>query len=394
MKILILWPSGHVESKDNRPVVRRKVWDNYCEDMNRGDLFVYESTLRLLDCTEIEEVPISLSLITEELYNHYNQKFDFLILRGSNYIRNDGGLGAWKEFFNKIQIPILAFGIGAQASTTSEKINLDPDVIDSLRIIAEKTVHSIGVRGNHTAELLNEFGIKNVSVIGCPSIFRELNPKLKIDFNSTELKYINFTTHPYLGGLYTRNAELSRAAQVKLISQIYDCNYEIQYLTQGIAAETKIAYKTDIEAGVKELQKLGWFSTLDPTFTTRFVENSYCFETANEYYEYSANGQINIGVRLHGNITALAMGKPAIFVTYDSRTSELANYFGIPTLGESEILNGINFEDVIQNLNFDAFNSTFPINYARMENFLNSNGVKHLLTNGPQAQLPAVKSVL
>jgi hypothetical protein len=287
MKILILWPSGIIEQEDGRPVIRRHVWNEYCEDMNRGDLFVYESTLRLLDYSHVEEVPISLHSITEEQYDYYNKNFDFLVIRGSNYIRSDGGLGVWKDFFKRIEIPILAFGIGTQAPTRNEAITLNDDIIEALKIISDKSVSKIGVRGEHSAELLRGLGIDNVEVIGCPSIFRELNRDLKVKFSKSKISSINFTTHPYLGGMYTRDAWQSRIAQLKLMRSMRNDGFKIKFLTQGIAAETRIAYKQDIDAGIKELTDIGWFSSDDPEFVQDFKENSYCFETANDYYKFS-----------------------------------------------------------------------------------------------------------
>jgi hypothetical protein len=379
MKILILWPSGIIEQEDGRPVIRRHVWNEYCEDMNRGDLFVYESTLRLLDYSHVEEVPISLHSITEEQYDYYNKNFDFLVIRGSNYIRSDGGLGVWKDFFKRIEIPILAFGIGTQAPTRNEAITLNDDIIEALKIISDKSVSKIGVRGEHSAELLRGLGIDNVEVIGCPSIFRELNRDLKVKFSKSKISSINFTTHPYLGGMYTRDAWQSRIAQLKLMRSMRNDGFKIKFLTQGIAAETRIAYKQDIDAGIKELTDIGWFSSDDPEFVQDFKENSYCFETANDYYKFSATGQINIGVRLHGNITALAMGKPAVFVSYDSRTSELAEYFGIPTLDEDSISDNFNFGEFLSNISFRKFNRNFSKRYDTIKKFLDENKVKHNL---------------
>lgn len=378
MKLLILWPSGNVESSSSGPVVRRRVWESVTEDMNRGDLFVYEATLRVLDFEEFEEVPWSLHEITEEMYDRYARDFDYLIIRGSNYIRNDGGLGDWLPFFKRIQIPILAFGVGTQAPSEGEKIDLKPEIVEALKVISEKSVHSIGVRGQHTAKLLNGLGIKNVTVIGCPSIFREKNPNLHIEYRVDKGTRFNFTTHPYLGGLYTRDAWHSRIQQVKLIRKLRSAGYSLCYLTQGIAAETKIAYKKNELDGIRELKEIGWFDD-DEEFVADFSKEAVCFETADEYYRFSATGFGNIGTRLHGNITALAMGRPAIFVAYDTRTTELAEHFSIPILQEDEITDDFSAEDFMKSVSFDSFNQNFHDRYRTFVKFLDDNKVSHLM---------------
>jgi len=376
MKILILWPSGKVDTSSGEPVVARKILTNFTEDMNRGDLFVHESTLRTLSYEYAEEVVPFVTDVTDELYKYYNDTFDYLVIRGSNYIRNDGNLGEWLPFFQRIEIPILAFGIGAQAPSSNEIIELNKDVIESLVEISRKSVHSIGVRGNYTKDLLNSLGIENVTAIGCPSIFRERNQNLQIDYLGEKSQNIAFTTHPYLAGLYTRNIWNSRVFQVSLIEKFRNAGYKLKYLTQGISAETKIAYNIDRDAGVNELKEIGWFNT-DQSFVNDFIENSVCFESANDYYNFSANSDLNIGTRLHGNITALAMGKPAVFLTYDTRTAELAEHFCIPTLSEDQISDDFNVKKFLQSVSFDCFNENYNDRYKKFADFLDDNKLEH-----------------
>lgn len=379
MKILILWPSGIVDDSSFEPIVKRKVWNSFTEDMNRGDLFVHESTLRTLNYEYAEDVRPFVQDITDEIYNYYNSNFDFLVIRGSNYIRNDGNLGEWLPFFKRLEIPILAFGIGAQAASSANVIELNEDVVEALHEISRKSVHSIGVRGNYTKKLLNDLGIKNVTVIGCPSIFRSKNPDLKVKYLGTKSKNVAFTTHPYLSGLYTRNNWNSRVTQVRLIKKLKAAGYRLKYLTQGISAETKVAYDIDREDGIRELKEIGWLGDNDD-FTSDFSSNSVCFETANDYYNFSATSDLNIGTRLHGNITALAMGRAAIFVTYDTRTAELAEYFSIPTLPEDEITDDFNVEEFLANASFSSFNRKFRSRYNTFVKFLDQNNVSHRMS--------------
>ncbi|VXC66146.1 polysaccharide pyruvyl transferase family protein [Massilia sp. 9I] len=376
MKILILWPSGSVEQSRSGPVVRRKVFESVTEDMNRGDLFVHEATLRTLDYDYMEEVRPTLDEITEEVYAYYNTSFDYLVIRGSNYIRNDGNLGEWLPFFRRIEIPILAFGIGAQAPSADQPEALQPDVVEALHEIARKSVHSIGVRGEYTRALLAGLGIRNVTAIGCPSIFRERNPDLKISWQPARTQKLAFTTHPYLAGLYTRNVWNSRVLQTRLIGKLRAAGYQLAYLTQGIAAETKIAYDKDAESGVHELREIGWFGE-DEGFVEDFRRHAVCFETGDDYYRFSATCDLNIGTRLHGNITALAMGRPAIFVTYDTRTAELAELFSIPTLSEDLIGEDFAVEDFLNKVSFASFNRKFRHRYNAFVRFLDDNKVTH-----------------
>src|SRR3546814_12035702 len=76
-----------------------------------------------------------------------------------------------------LKMPIVPIGVGAQAATY-RRIQLPAGTKRFLAAVADRC-HSVGVRGHYSAEVLHDAGIKNVSVIGCPSVFRSLQPTQK-----------------------------------------------------------------------------------------------------------------------------------------------------------------------------------------------------------------------
>jgi len=85
-----------------------------------------------------------------------------------------------------------------------------------------------------------------------------------------------------------------------------------------------------------------------------------------------------LGFRLHGNIMALANRVPAVYVVYDSRTRELVDYLGIPAYDITD-KQAFRLEDYYTQARFDHFNARYAIAYRRMAEFLDANGVAHLM---------------
>lgn len=78
-----------------------------------------------------------------------------------------------KNLLEKIQKPVVVAGLGANSFTgfNSEFYKqLSPELVDFLHYLSGRCVE-LGVRGNYTAEVLGQLGVKNAVPIGCPSYF-------------------------------------------------------------------------------------------------------------------------------------------------------------------------------------------------------------------------------
>jgi rhodanese-related sulfurtransferase len=167
--ILVISPSGDVHDHDcvcwyqsDRP----QHWiDHY---HNIGDAFVFDSALKLLDFAALDVLDIRD--VTEAAIARYNGEFDYVFLRGSNYIHNEMDWENAEAALSRLKIPVIAFGVGAQAPATG-RLELSPRHRRFWQMIGDLSV-SLGVRGAYTAEVLRELGVKNVRVVGCPTAFR------------------------------------------------------------------------------------------------------------------------------------------------------------------------------------------------------------------------------
>ena len=107
------------------------------------------------------------------------QEADKIVIICANLIRpnviKEGMLNTSNEWMYSKAGEIVVLGLGTQANIEDMKPKeyikfLEKELVDWLHAVSENT-HSIGVRGEFTADVLKELGIKNVSVIGCPTWF-------------------------------------------------------------------------------------------------------------------------------------------------------------------------------------------------------------------------------
>lgn len=114
-KILVISPSGEVYDHD---CVR---WYSHLSFAvapdhyhNIGDAFVYDSSLKLLQFTGLNGLNIrDPSDADIERYN--GGDYAFAVLRGSNYLHPEMDWENAPSVLSRLRIPIIAFGIGAQA---------------------------------------------------------------------------------------------------------------------------------------------------------------------------------------------------------------------------------------------------------------------------------------
>src|ERR1700761_6833108 len=141
-RILVISPSGEVYEHD---CVR---WYSHLDFAvapdhyhNIGDAFVYDSSLKLLNFKGLNGLNIRDP--SDADIERYNSEFAFAVLRGSNYLHPEMDWENAPSVLSRLRIPILAFGIGAQAPAKGQ-LELGRDARRVLECIAERCV-SFGV---------------------------------------------------------------------------------------------------------------------------------------------------------------------------------------------------------------------------------------------------------
>ncbi|SCZ12235.1 polysaccharide pyruvyl transferase family protein [Microvirga guangxiensis] len=373
-RILVISPSGEVYDHDN---VR---WYNYKDTQrsinhyhNIGDAFVFDSSLKLLNYDKLDALEIAKPNLAD--IDRINAEYDYVFLRGSNYIHKDMNWENAVEVLKRLKIPVIAWGIGAQAPVKG-KLELSEQSKTMLRLMADSTT-SIGVRGAYSAQILWDLGIKNVRIVGCPTAFRRNKPDLEIKLRPLDqIRTAGITLRREVSGTYARNIEQYLTFHRDMVKEMAT-RFDVVLMAQGEVEEKKIVFGTpeQREEGIAELKANGWVSKwyLDETMEKLHRERLFYSDVVADYEDLVQQKDLVLGYRLHGNLMALANGTPSVYFTYDSRTVEFAETYQIPSF---DVFSGKTFslEEYWDQSLFDKFNRAYRFMYREMRQFLVENG--------------------
>ncbi|KUL93036.1 hypothetical protein DK26_25095 [Bosea sp. WAO] len=387
-RILVISPSGEVYDHDNVRWYRHADLQSHINHYhNIGDAFVFDSSLKLLNFEKLEELPITR--IDPQQIDRLNAEFDYVFLRGSNYVHAEMNWSRTAEVLRRLKLPVIALGIGAQAPV-SGKLELSEDSKTVLKLIADSTA-SVGVRGTYSAEVMNELGIRNVRIIGCPTAFRNNRPDLAIRLPALDtVKQVGVTLRREVSKHYAKDIKRYLNVHRDLVKAMAE-RFEVTLMSQGEVEEKKLALGTpeQKQEGMAALRENGWATAwyLDERMDALYRDRLFYSDVVAEYEQLVRRLDLVLGYRLHGNLMALANGTPSIYFTYDSRTVEFAETFKIPSFdvfGDKPF----SLEKYWDQALFDRFNAAYARTYGAMSSFLSENKVDHKMVR-PTAAAPS-----
>lgn len=215
-------------------------------------------------------------------------------------------------------LPLIPISIGLQSDDFVSDFKLHPETVKLLERISERCV--MGVRGFYTAEILNKHGIKNFSIIGCPSMYMKAPGLLTVRNFKWRVKNVSVNFETFYGKLSLKRQD---------------------FLEYGAKNGYDFVEQTQQGLERKQIRDLKKFETIGQWLT----EKSRCFFDVDQWLEYMRKFDFSMGMRFHGNVAALWENVPALYIVSDSRTRELCDHFSLPTL------------------NIKAFDKTRPIRY-------------------------------
>ncbi len=374
-RILVISPSGEVYNHNNvRWYNHRDVQRSINHYHNIGDAFVFDSSLKLLNFDYLDALEIANPNYAD--IDRINAEYDYVFLRGSNYIHQDMNWENATEVLKRLKIPVVAWGIGAQAPVKG-KLELSEQSKLMLRLMADSTT-SVGVRGAYSAQVLWDLGIKNVRIVGCPTAFRRNNPNLEIKLRPLEqVKTAGVTLRREVSGTYARDIEQYLTFHRDMVKDLAS-RFDVVLMAQGEVEEKKIVFGTaeQREEGIAELKANEWVRKwyLDDELEKLHRDRLFYSDVVADYEALVQQKDMVLGYRLHGNLMALANGTPSVYFTYDSRTVEFAETYQIPNF---DVFSGKKFslEEYWDQSLFDKFNRAYRFMYREMRQFLVENNV-------------------
>ncbi len=301
--------------------------------LNTGNLVFMHSLKKIIDAT-----PLPWSEAEQNADN-----FDGIITTSLIFIRENDLLEPEAELLNRYKDkPVVPISVGVQASDLKYNFKFTKEAVKVLKNMEERAV--LGVRGDYTAEVLNAHGIKNIQVIGCPSVFYNLD-----DFKIEKKKLENINT---VTSFYSTTGKY-----------FYKEPFEIEYL--NYLADNKFTLIRQVRGDNNRIAD----------YSLKFVDNRLFFDAA-EWMDFVKGFDFSFGARFHGNVMSVISGLPALFIEVDSRTSEMCRYFKFPTINIESFNPHLSVKDYYDLADYTEFNSIYPIRLRNFREFCNQNNIE------------------
>lgn len=268
----------------------------------------------------------------------------------------------FNELLKQITVPVTIIGLGSHTpkedfSSKDFVSELNPTLIKFLQLVSEKNT-SISVRGHTTKQLLHEMGIYNVNVTGCPTWFVNGKKDLQIKKKTlTKNSNILFHADPEKRDVYSILFNMFKEYKNNklLIQSEFDL---LPFLIENNITDYNNNYRLDYN----------------------YIKNhdfGVCFTNTNTWKQYiQKNIDISFGLRIHGTIITLKSGKPAIIITHDGRTKEMAELFHIPHIDIEDLYqDDFCFEKVYENADFSEMHKAYPELFKNYKKFLQDNNI-------------------
>jgi hypothetical protein len=364
-KAILLWGADRVNANTDYRTALKEGGHNF------GNILIGNAVRTFLDKYDILTPP-DVGSPAEA-----NERCSLVVIPAANWLWKNFDFGDIADFLEKTQLPVTIIGLGAQTHDRSMVSAIHPNTMRLMRLIAERST-SLGVRGFYTAEVLAANGIHNVEIIGCPSLFTNRCPTVKIDTSGLadpRNLSVNFSRQVIE---HSFNPTLMQSIENTVLK--YALKRDTLFVAQDEISELGLSAGEDIDT--KVLTR--YFSASDPNAVVEFFKSrTRYFLDYDTWAAYMRTRALSIGTRFHGNLVALINGVPALMIIHDSRTMELCTVLGIPHFHLNELPSTVNDDailvDKIRSMSFGLFESSYAALYRRFVGFLSRNGLDHNL---------------
>ena len=341
---------------------------------NVGNLVFSHAAYKLLSTDQTEITPNKLRVNPRDA-GIINEQYDVFVVPLANAFRRSfvHRLDQLTKLIERLKIPVIVLGVGAQTTINGDRERLRP--IDELvkrftKAVLDRSA-TIGVRGEITESYLRSLGFRDVDVIGCPSMFMHGDnlhvEKKKFSLDPNDSIAINIS--PYVKKMG------------KVVLSHHRRYPNLRYIPQDLKSLETLLWGDAVADRGKQ-------SDL-PIYTSHplYQEDKVrIFVDPWTWMSYLSDFQFAFGTRIHGNITALISGVPSYVFAHDSRTLELARYFGIPHRPIKDVGPDVDAAQLFEEADYSALNNGHKERFATMVDFLRRNGLNHAFANGDSAQ--------
>lgn len=303
---------------------------------------------------------------------------DILLIPAANQVNPHWDLGSWADFVEAVDLPCVMIGLGAQSDIDGDpRLQLQPGTERYIRSVAERS-KVIGLRGEFTKKVLENMGIFNTEVTGCPSqtISNSITGKsIAEQLDATKNKDVLRVAHVW--GTFEEHIREKERLLGAMVSQ-----HETSIVLQTHAQLLEFVHTHAIKE--EDGNFLRWVGSivhpnLSPDEFLQFLANRATFYSdARTWIDSMRRYDLAIGMRIHGAVAAIQGGSLGICVAFDSRTLELAHTMGYPYVKAGNIEAGMSLHDILEMVEFDVprFDHLRVVNARKIDCILQDAGIE------------------
>lgn len=309
---------------------------------NTGNLAFWSGFTKLLPT-------ISKRVFWDDNAIKLKNEIDVLVIAAANFLREDSDLTQLSKLVKELDKPVVIAGLGAESQHEDKIPNLPDGTVDFLCEVSKRTEY-IGVRGEFTKSVCEYYGVKNVKVLGCPSIFInndvDLGKKIEKKWNAP------------LNRFSTASASIKdnlKGSEKRLFKEV--SNRHGTYILQRPAALFKCALSEKLDSNdMKYVSKYSKYIGLPNCDLKEYLSlRANVFTSATSWLDNIRHSTHTVNTRIHGTIFPIMAGVPSICVTHDTRTRELCNALKIRSIPARVFEeSALSIEELFYKLKFDG----------------------------------------
>jgi hypothetical protein len=294
------------------------------------------------------------------------EKCDILAFAAANQLGAHNDLGGFAAHLEKIGLPIVVAGLGAQAANMAAALHLPAGTerwARTLAALAPSRRPNIGVRGEFTRRVLEKLGLgDHATIIGCPSNFLsdrpDFYPALKRRFEKRRIDRLAVAAGSrHFGATREIERRLVRLVEASGGAYVAQADLHMVRLARGETERSEPAERQGIREFIAPDRSEGDFELWRQRYAT-------CFTDATSWMEAMRGFDFAVGARFHGVMLAVQAGVPGGVVAHDSRTLELCQTTGVPVRLAQEIPDDFGLADLHALFELDI--AAFAANRERM----------------------------
>ena len=311
------------------------------------------------------------------------EQCQFIVIAAANFINERSDFSEWARFIEAADLPCLVVGLGGQAPSFRNEVILKEGTERFLRAFADRSV-TIGVRGANTAQLLSDYGVKNVEITGCPSLHMALGEPLPLKKPNLE----TVDTFVLNGSRDVLVHSVDEAAMTRVIGELYRQAIEhgIHLVLQTETDEMKLLERKLPEpelheATVRITKRVPALASLSPEVVREWVEaRTHVFFDVESWLKFIGPKSVSIGTRFHGNLIAVHAGVPSLFICHDARTLEMCQFTRLPYV-EVDRIKDMRLKAMAEMIDMSAYVRRLKRLTSDYAEFLSRNCVPHRFLN-------------